>query len=66
VKAWGVYQEVDKKYYNQYLYLALAEGILNERKAMMGCLSMASKRCGRSLKYKEFQEVISEVDSLVK
>jgi hypothetical protein len=64
VKAWGVYREVDKKYYNQYVHLALAYGILGEDKKMERSLRTSAKLCGKGAKYKEFEEVRGEVRSL--
>ena len=64
IKAWGIYFEVDKRYYNSYVQLALAYGILGERKKMMRALGTSSKRSGKGSSYKEFQDVIDEVNSL--
>jgi len=55
---------VDKRYYNSYVHLALAYGILGERKKMMRALKTSSKRSGKDISYKEFQDVIDEVGKL--
>jgi hypothetical protein len=64
INAWEVYFEVDKKYYNPYVHYAMAWGILGDKKKMMKALKTSSKRCGKPLAYKEFQEVIDEIDRL--
>jgi len=65
IKAWGTYFEVDKKYYNPYVHLALAYGILGDKEAMKKALVTSSKRCNKPISYHEFQEVIEEVDLIL-
>lgn len=64
IKAWEIYFEVDKKYYNPYVHYALAWGVLGDQKKMMRALETSAKRCGKDLSYKEFQDVIREIDKL--
>jgi len=64
IKASDIYFEVDKKYYNPYVHYALAWGILGDKNKMMKALVTSSKRCGKAMSYKEFQEVIDEVGKL--
>jgi len=64
IKAWEVYVEFDKKYYNSYVHYALAWGVLGDEKKMMWALRESAKRCKKPLSYKEFQDVINEVGLL--
>jgi hypothetical protein len=65
IKAWEVYFEVDKKYYNPYVHLALAYGILGEEKKMERSLRTAARLSGKSAEYGEFEEVRGEVSRLL-
>jgi hypothetical protein len=64
IKAWDIYFEYNKKYYNAYVHYGLAWGILGERKKMMKSLKTSSKLCGKPMSYKEFKEVIEWVEEL--
>ena len=64
VDAWKIYLDNHKTYYNPYVHLALAYGILGKKKEMMSSLKTSSKLCKKPLSYREFQEVREWVDEL--
>lgn len=64
ISAWHRYFEVNDTYYNSYVHYALAKGILGDRKGMIDALKKSSKLSKKPISYREFQEVIIEIDSL--
>lgn len=64
IEAWEIYFEINSKYYNPYVHYALAWGILGDKKKMMKSLRKSSKLCGKPMSYKEFIEVIDEVEKI--
>lgn len=67
VVAWKKYFEFEKKYYNPYVHLALAYGVLGEKRKMMASLRKSSKLCQKPMTYEEFswtQKIVSEIPYL--
>lgn len=64
VEAWGKYFLHDKKYYNPYVHLALAYGVLGENRKMMNALKKSSKLCKKPMSYFEFSWTINTVSKI--
>lgn len=64
VSAWENYFRFDKKYYNPYVHLALAHGILGNHKKMMSALKKSSRLCLKPLDYEEFSWVQTSVSKI--
>lgn len=64
IEAWEIYFQADSNYYNPYVHYAMAWGILGNQKKMMDALKRASKQSGKPLSYREFKEVIEEIENI--
>jgi hypothetical protein len=64
VKAWELYFEYNKKYYNPYVHYAVAWGVLGNKTKMMKALKMASRLSGQPITYSEFQLTINSIDEI--
>jgi len=57
VAAWARYRRIKPGYYNPYVHLALALGVLGRRDAAEGALGTAARLCGKPPGYREFAEI---------
>lgn len=64
VAAWGRYRRFRPRYYNQFVHLALAYGVLGRRADMERALARGSRLSGKPAGYREFAEVRRLVDRL--
>ncbi len=65
VEAWKIYHELISNYYNSYVHLVLAYGLLGETHLMEENLNISAKLCGQDSKtFKEFGEIREIILSL--
>lgn len=64
VSAWNNYFQFEKKYYNPYVHLAIAYGVLGDNKNMIKSLKKSSRLCQKSMDYEEFAWVITTVSQI--
>lgn len=57
VVAWGRYRRFRPRYYNQFVHLALAYGVLGRHADMERALSRGARLSGRPAGYREFAEI---------
>ena len=64
IDIWKKYLAISNKYYNPYVHLSLANGIVGDEKSMEVNLLKASKISGQPLRFREFQEVRDKISNL--
>lgn len=58
IEAWSSYHQLISNYYNSYVHLALAHGLLGEIHKMEEALNASAKLCGKDVQtFKEFVEI---------
>lgn len=66
IKAWQAYEAMFPNYYNQYVHLALAEGVLGQDVEMETSLRQAAKLAAKNDHFSEFQEIRTLIAQLPK